>query len=514
MKKEINDSWNVDVEATYLRTEETGDSPADMSPGTVVDSVASSLPTFIATGVDNVQGVPGAFRIGGRPASTHDSDTVSSQRDDTQSAPIFSGEIASGAEQSELRQLRNAFANVPRAQRLFLGEENRNNIEYNHGSPHSCVPPKKQMSICGSVCAGLVILALVIGITLGLQKTNENSSTVSLVPKNSTSSPAPTTSPSVGTTSEESEMPLPTLAPSSSPIGPELCFLGVYFACSISLSGRMSTCEDFRFPDLSFQAEPCHYTPFRAGLLYNGGNCSQSDSGLNFTCSDTALGPPTEEGTRSYIVVTDASGEGFIYFEGSVKVGDPYYIQSPEGKLLDDGFHIMIYELSDKQEPSTLLQEVTYIGTLCSGIEEWFFRFGASQLIEYENEVQGKVTSFASSAASPEIVFSFSIHRLDSRPYPLTLQNFTALTSFAGFLDFTDQVTGMKVQPENLTMIDIPVELDLTMRTRYNILTRVTAIEDVTGNVCIETDFYSFYAGGMNPVPTSSPTVSPTFDHQ
>ena len=98
---------------------------------------------------------------------------------------------------------------------------------------------------------------------------------------------------------------------------------------------------------MSNLGEICYYTPFRAGFLFNGGGCEQTTSDLpGVSCKDKNLAsgpPPTENGARSFIVVTDdnpGSGyRGHLYFRGFVNVGEFYHIERPKGYSPDQYIH-------------------------------------------------------------------------------------------------------------------------------------------------------------------------------
>jgi len=89
----------------------------------------------------------------------------------------------------------------------------------------------------------------------------------------------------------------------------------------------------------------CDKTPHEAYMLYNGGNCSQSDYYPgNFSCNDGCAGsPPTQDGNVSYIIVNDASNKGIVYFQGWVAVGVQYMIDATDPGEIGYGFHIQIY---------------------------------------------------------------------------------------------------------------------------------------------------------------------------
>ena len=111
-------------------------------------------------------------------------------------------------------------------------------------------------------------------------------------------------------------------------------------------------------------------------------------------------------GDQSYIIVSNAKGEGIIYHEGFVPVGSDYSIVTPPGEEeFTADQRIMIYTNDPVADPSSdLLQEVGY-HTSCSQPLELKDRYGASQLVGFRNEVQGNVTCLYQLEFSWKLVF-------------------------------------------------------------------------------------------------------------
>ena len=319
--------------------------------------------------------------------------------------------------------------------------------------------------------------------------------------------PTPTRAPTPGLTPEPTLAPIvaptPPTTPEPSAMPTTQCELNLDVNCTI-INGEFAgqACET---PGVG--VEPCRDRPTGATMLFNGGDCSQSDNRqfLKFTCVD--LGPvPIGEGEMAYIVVTDAKGKGIVYHQGFVAVGSPYYLSTPEDEeRFEADQRIMIYR-DENTDSGNLLQEVQYHSS-CSSNLELKNRFGASQLIEFMNELQGNVTCFASVDFDLDVVIPVEIEGSSA-----TLVTLTVLTNFAGFLDLTDQVAGMEIPPGGSVSLSIPATLDLTQRIRYTILSQVTATANPSGQICTGTDFNSFFAGNVRPgsVPTAPPTRRPT----
>lgn len=320
-------------------------------------------------------------------------------------------------------------------------------------------------------------------------------------------SPMPTTTPSAQPSPTPSEEPSsqPSTMPSAQPTS--LCILNVNATCIIA-SGVFAglPCET---PFIG--VEPCRDRPTGATMLFNGGDCSQSDNRqfLQFTCVDYGAGPPIGEGERAYIVVTDAKGRGNIYHHDYVEVGKNYYLRPPAGMTRFDADQFIAIYSSEVTTPENLLQFVQYHSS-CSSSLELKNRFGASQLVEYQNELQGNVSCFASATFDIDIAIPIEIAGDAAE-----LATLTALTDFAGFIDLTEQVAGQVVPVGGMLTVTISYEFDLTIRRRYSMLVQITAAALPSRQLCTGTDFISFMAGtpgqpeSPTPLPTRAPTISP-----
>jgi hypothetical protein len=300
--------------------------------------------------------------------------------------------------------------------------------------------------------------------------------------------------------------PTPPTGPPPTPAPTTQCLLNLDLECKVTAGFYLGqSCET---PGIGIQ--PCFQRPTGATMLFRGGDCAQSDNRqfLKFTCTDTEFGPPSRvDGDRAYIVVTDVENKGLIYHQDFVTVGSNYYLRTPPGetRFVADQ-RIMIYKNEDTADPTNLLQTVQYHSS-CSSNLELKNRFGASQLVEFQNQLQGNVTCFASAQFDLAIVIPIDIEGTSA-----TLTKLTALTNFQGFVDLTDQVAGMEIVPGGTVTVNLPVLFDLTERRRYTILMQITATANPSGKVCTGTDFKSFLAGHPLPesVPTATPTESPT----
>jgi len=239
-------------------------------------------------------------------------------------------------------------------------------------------------------------------------------------------------------------------------------------------------------------------------MLFNGGGCEQSDNRqfLQFTCMDMNGGPPVDEGNEAYIVVSDIKGLGITYFEGTVAVGDEFPLND-SGERFEADQSITIFTA----DQNTILQQVIYHSS-CSSNLELKNRFGASQLVGFYNEEQGNITCFETFSLSIDVLIPISVAGESA-----TFQTMTAMTNFAGFLDLTDQVVGLTVEPGGSVPVSLEGTLDLTERKTYSSLFTISAVLNPSGQLCQGMSFDSFVAGHPVPegLPTPPPTIAPTF---
>jgi len=286
----------------------------------------------------------------------------------------------------------------------------------------------------------------------------------------------------------------PILPPSSAPTSP----------CTIEFN---STCippagaDDCRAIPPAVQQ--CEGRPLKMGMLYNGGDCSQSfniQEEDKFTCEDIGNGPPTIDGEQSYIVVIAKKDPDIVYHSDWVEVGSMYYLSDNDERFEADQ-NITIYS-SDVLTPANTLQKVLYHSS-CSQNLFLKDRFGASQLVEWFNEEQGLISCFAN--ATFDLVVTIP---LDIRGDSITLASLISITSW-GVFNLTDEVFGLTLSPGDSVEASFSVTLDLTTRQQYSLLTEIIGTTD-TGAECRGVDFYAFVAG--NPLPPGVPTVTPTLE--
>jgi hypothetical protein len=131
-------------------------------------------------------------------------------------------------------------------------------------------------------------------------------------------------------------------------------------------------------------------------------------------------------------------------------------------------------------------------------------RFGASQLIEWENLEQGVITCFATAF----FTFDLTIPIDDIVGDEITLTSSTISKTNFKELNLTDQVTGLRLEPG----ITLALSFDLTECRRYAGLTTITAgITDLDVE-CTGIDRFIFLADNTlsERFPSMAPTAAPT----
>ena len=121
---------------------------------------------------------------------------------------------------------------------------------------------------------------------------------------------------------------------------------------------------------------------------FNGGDCLNSNNIQDpniFTCEDFFDGPPAADdfGAEAYMVIADIKGEGVIYFDGIVKVGDVFNITNilPDSVIIPN-VNVTIYEGACASEN---IRETMIIHTSCSQVTFLKDRYGVLELIGFLN---------------------------------------------------------------------------------------------------------------------------------
>ena len=265
-------------------------------------------------------------------------------------------------------------------------------------------------------------------------------------------------------------------------------------------SGGGTDCEAIPPPERECVGRPTQMT-----MLYNGGPCTQSATPQRsqpsmFYCQDIGDGPPSFVGAKSYIVVTAVSDPSTVYYQGFVAVGDTYILENNGNRFVADQ-NITIYS-SDQVGPESMLQTLFYTSS-CAQTVYLKDRYGASQLVEWVNDEQGQVTSYAN------VSFTITVSvPMEDEVHSVRLKTLSSSTSFGTF-NLTEQVYGTVVASGESVATTIVARIDLTVNRRNTLLT--TATGQRSGAMeCRGIDFYAFIAGtsAQTIVPTQSPTVT------
>lgn len=227
-----------------------------------------------------------------------------------------------------------------------------------------------------------------------------------------------------------------------------------------------------------------------------------------FFCSDLNGGPPRSTNESAFIVVMDTEGKT-IYHRDWVQVGT-YFVVSDDGNSFGANQQITIYNSSNTDSSDNILQAIQYHSS-CSNDLFLKDRFGALQLVQWVNDIQGVVTCFANQTFDLDITVP-----LDVQGGPATLTNLMIASNVEPFFfNMTDKVAGSVLEPGETFSTSISVPLDLTTRKVYNFAISVQAATS-TGQICNANNLQSFTAGSPLPptYPTSSPSTAPTSTNQ
>ena len=239
-------------------------------------------------------------------------------------------------------------------------------------------------------------------------------------------------------------------------------------------------------------------------MRYNGGTCEQSfniQPATLFQCFDFHGGPPTSEGTESYVFATDIKGQGIIYFEGFIAVGAELLLDDPNQSRVDANMNMTVYDSSDKTFDH-MLQTIIYHSS-CSRNLFLKDRYGSFQLVVFVNDLQGTVSCFYNAT------FDFNI--VNTGDFASDFVSLIVETNIGGGpFNLTDMVLEQQadLNPGDQFVLPLNINIDLTVRQRYTVLSTIVGRTPGTGVLCSDTDFLTFVAG--NPLPPIFPTIAPT----
>jgi len=168
------------------------------------------------------------------------------------------------------------------------------------------------------------------------------------------------------------------------------CVLDVKAECVYKEGSVDQTCDGLEFGREN--TGQCSSLPTSLTMLFNGGNCSQSDHvGLNnYTCQDFDGGPTVAEGEEARIVVTDED-TGATYFQGILKVGSTFVIRNNR-KFVGANLLITIRSPLDNNVQQLVSSDSSFCG---HGASSLLTRFGSIQLVEFVDPNEGPQSPFA-----------------------------------------------------------------------------------------------------------------------
>jgi hypothetical protein len=240
------------------------------------------------------------------------------------------------------------------------------------------------------------------------------------------------------------------------------------------------------------------------GMLFTGGDCSQSfnTQGSGFSCVDYQGGPPTEAGAEAWIQVTSYKGEGAEYHDDWVAVGDVYYLSDDDETFVTDQ-RISIYSSEDKTEESLL--QVVQFSTACTSNLALNDRFGASQVVEWENAQQGSV------ASTVNVSFTIGLDIPASTGAGITIDSVTVVTDYGGeATDLTLELGGTFLPSGSILPVSVPATIDVTEDTSFSFRIEIIGT-DSNGNTCVGSGSYTFSTGPTGtPAPSAATGVIPT----
>jgi hypothetical protein len=329
----------------------------------------------------------------------------------------------------------------------------------------------------------------------------------SIVPSFQPSTVAPSLTPSLIPSTKPSMYPsiVPSTAPSSTPT--DQCQLGFNLDCKAPSGVSLDGSCNFEYT----QPPGCQEKPTEMILRYNGGDCDTSfnlQGNTFFSCEDFNQGPPTNEGAVSYIEVTDFGGNGNIYHGGLVNVGEDFTISGAFGANLN----ITIFDPKAFTDINVITQAENIIETItfhvtCPTISQNLFlkdRFGAIQLVEFQNALQGRVSVFQTLMLSFEVSSDVAVE-LQTMDIVANIDN-----DHFGIYNITDLAVGKVVSPGKSFSGIQSISIDLGRHSKYTAEGVVFAIA-LAGHKCYGSDNTDFAAGEKLPLlPTTAPTPAPS----
>ncbi len=264
--------------------------------------------------------------------------------------------------------------------------------------------------------------------------------------------------------------------------------------------------------DIVVEIIECQEPPSEMVLRYNGGDCDGSfniQPDTLFSCVDLQGGPPQEVGAVSYITARGLGENQEEYFSGFVAIGEDFVLSAQT--VVTANMNIMIYDPSGSSNPDEitnsdgLVQNIT-MHTSCLNYLFLKDRFGAVQLVEFENSRQGRVTSYQNITLTYTIELARNQEEVSVELTGLTVTSNIEISE-GETRDVSPAVIEKIVTPDMTVTIEEQYRIDLTQRKRYTTSAVVVGQAD-DGKICSGSESYQFTAG--NPLPPIFPTLSPS----
>ena len=247
----------------------------------------------------------------------------------------------------------------------------------------------------------------------------------------------------------------------------------------------------------------CQHRPSTMTFRYKGGDCLGSYNaqagGGTFECEDFQGGPPSQNGTRSYIKAIASSNEK-VHFSGFVNVGDQFTLSPEHGAFAAD-MNITIYnpgnftELSDIVNYDNMIQTVLFHSS-CDLDLYLMDQFGSVQLVEFFNEEEGTVT------AVQDVTLGFTIYVTTGiEGGGATLSGLIAVSTTgdgnSDVIILNDHVT-KELESGMPIYVTGKFTIDLSTRQNYTVVGTVAG-NTYDGTFCAGSNIAMFTAGYVSP---------------
>lgn len=257
--------------------------------------------------------------------------------------------------------------------------------------------------------------------------------------------------------------------------------------CPVDVQMSCQGCE-LKIPEVDFS---CVQAPNQLGMLFRGGSCEENaftQSIQPLTCVDYNGGPPKLASNQTAFIRALDETNNEIVFQGTVREGDVYNIISSNGEALGSNLVIDIFADGTQQTP---LQSVTFEVTCSSAAEPnnntpLLNVFGASQIVNFANDVQGTVSAFAE-VQVPDMTFNIEL----SSTKKITLQELSVRTNVEpSSLEEFPAVAGSVISTADPLQVSFQLPFNAGVSSVDNIVRGVGVTED--GEQCMFTSFESF----------------------